>query len=153
MGDLMFTPRGTGFKSAAKSKEWKSQERLHISNVLRWSKSPSHLGMAQLRITTINSSLLLSKSANRAAGEPRYSISQCFTLCDVESQLLRHILQHSRHSCTQAIDSEADDQQPKDATSKASHGEMMWKVTEIYYPLVNVYVSMENHHFSWENSL
>ena len=44
--------RGTGFKSAAKSKEWKSQERLHISNVLRWSKSPSHLGMAQLRITT-----------------------------------------------------------------------------------------------------
>ena len=91
MGDLMFTPRGTGFKSAAKSKEWKSQERLHISNVLRWSKSPSHLGMAQLRITTINSSLLLSKSANRAAGEPRYSISQCFTLCDVKSQLLRHL--------------------------------------------------------------
>ena len=43
-----------------------------------------------------------------------------------------HILQHSRHSCTQAIDSEADDQQPKDATSKASHGEMMWNVTEIY---------------------
>ena len=67
--------RGTGFKSAAKSKEWKSQERLHISNVLRWSKSPSHLGMAQLRITTINSSLLLSKSANRAAApvEPRLS--------------------------------------------------------------------------------
>ena len=67
--------RGTGFKSAAKSKEWKSQERLHISNVLRWSRSPSHLGMAQLRITTINSSLLLSKSANRAAApvEPRLS--------------------------------------------------------------------------------
>ena len=64
-----------------------------------------------------------------------------------------HILQHNSHSCTQAIDSEADDQQPKDATSKASHGEMMWKVTEIYYPLVNVYVSMENHHFSWENSI
>mmetsp|Transcript_24746 Transcript_24746/g.51317 ORF Transcript_24746/g.51317 Transcript_24746/m.51317 type:complete len:137 (-) Transcript_24746:1699-2109(-) len=80
--------------------------------------------MAQLRITTINSSLLLSKSANRAAGEPRYSISQCFTLCDVESQLIRHILQHSRHSCTQAIDSEADDQQPKDATSKASQVSM-----------------------------
>ena len=67
--------RGTGFKSAEKFKEWKSQEWLHIRKVSSWSKSPTHLGMAQPRITTTNSSLLLSKSANRAAGEPRYSIS------------------------------------------------------------------------------
>ena len=37
--------RGTGFKNAEKSKEWKSQEWLHIRKVSSWSKSPAHLGM------------------------------------------------------------------------------------------------------------
>ena len=38
-----------------------------------------------------------------------------------------HILQHNRHSCTHAIGSKADNQQPKDATVKASHGDMSQK--------------------------
>ena len=39
-----------------------------------------------------------------------------------------HILQHNRHSGTQAIGSKADNQQPKDATLKASHGEMYQEI-------------------------
>ena len=78
--------KGTGFKSAAKSKEVK------VARVAAHQKGFKVVKItSSLRDGKKKSPLLLSKSANRAAGEPRYSISQCFTLCDVESQLLRHL--------------------------------------------------------------
>ena len=67
-----------------------------------------------------------------------------------------HILEHNSHSCTQAIDSEADDQQPKDATSKASHGEIHAEIDQAWTrPGKRLHNELERSTmlFLWENSI